>query len=87
LQTLGGTAAGIAQAVEAAHDVVTEVRENGAAAWSTTPGGELPGEPGPAVVVVVRPRPGQVVEVDRLEALVSSLKPAHVQHRIQVEET
>ncbi len=85
LQTQGGTAAGIARAVEAAHGVAVEVRETGAASWSSTPGGELPGEPGPAIVVLVRPRAGQVVDVDRLDALVASLKPAHVQHRVQVD--
>jgi phage tail-like protein len=85
LQTRGGTAAGIARAVEAAHGVAVEVRENGAAAFSTSPGGELPGEPGPAVVVLVRPAAGQLVDVDRIDALVSRLVPAHVQHRVQVE--
>ena len=86
LQTRGGTATGIAQAVEAAHGVDVEIQESGAASWSTSPGGELPGEPGAAIVVVVRPRPGQVVDLDRLDALVSALKPAHVQHRVRLED-
>ncbi|GAA1432239.1 phage tail protein [Microlunatus lacustris] len=85
LQVRGGTAAGIAHAVEAAHGVTVEVRENGAASWSSTPGGELPGQPGPAIVVVVQLRPGEVVDVDRLDALVCTLKPAHVEHRVQVQ--
>jgi phage tail-like protein len=86
LQAQGGTAAGITRAVEAAYGEPVEVRENGAASWSTTPGGDLPGQPGPAIVVVVRPRPGRVVDVDRLDALVATLKPAHVEHRVEVEE-
>jgi phage tail-like protein len=84
LQTQGGTAAGIARAVEAAHGVTVEVDETGAASWSTSPGGSLPGEPGPALVVTVHARAGQIVDTARLDALVARLKPAHVQHRLEV---
>jgi phage tail-like protein len=84
LQTQGGTAVGIARAVEAAHGVTVEVDETGAASWSSSPGGALPGEPGPAFVVTVRVRVGQTVDTDRLDALVARLKPAHVQHRLEV---
>lgn len=84
LHAVGGTADGIAQAVEAALGVPVEVTENGGAAWSPRPGDDLPGEPGPALLVTVRPGTGATVDVDRLDGLVAQLKPAHVQHRVQV---
>ena len=79
-----GTQRGLQQAVEAEFGVPVEVVETGASSWSAHPGGELPGEPVPAVVVVARPRPGQDVDLERLDAVVSAIKPAHVQHRVEV---
>jgi phage tail-like protein len=84
LQTQGGTAAGIAGAVEAAYGVSVDVQESGAASWSTSPGGALPGEPRAALVVTLHPSAGQAVDTDRIDALVARLKPAHVHHRLQV---
>ncbi len=84
LHATRGTQRGIELAVEAALGVPVEVAETGGAAWSATPGGDLPGEAQPAVVVIVRPRPGQEIDEDRVEAVVKSVKPAHVLHRIQI---
>ena len=84
LHTRRGTRPRLELAVEAELGVPVEVVETGASAWSTEPGGQLPGEPVPAVVVIARPRAGQEVDTDRLDALVTAIKPAHVQHRVQV---
>jgi phage tail-like protein len=85
LHAIRGTRRGIELAVQAALGMAAEVVETGAAAWSDRPGGDLPGEPEPAVVVIVRPGPDQYVDADRLEAVVEALKPAHVEHRVQVD--
>lgn len=85
LHATRGTRRGIELAVEAALGMPVEVVETGGASWSATPGGDLPGESQPAVVVIVRPRPGQQADPDRVEAAVKSNKPAHVQHRVQIE--
>ncbi len=58
--------------------------ESGGASWSTDAADPLPGEATPAVVVRVFPEEGRQVHPDRLNALVASLKPAHVVHRVQV---
>ena len=79
-----GTKRGLELAVQAEFGVPVQVVETGASSWSTEPGGQLPGEPVPAVVVVARPRAGQEVDVERLDALVNAIKPAHIQHRVQV---
>ena len=49
-----------------------------------SPAATCPATRCPAVVVVARPQAGQDVEVERLDALVRAIKPAHVQHRVQV---
>jgi phage tail-like protein len=84
LHALRGTRRGLELAVQAELGVPVQVVETGAAAWSAQPGGQLPGEPVPAVVVVARPQAGQDVDVERLDALVRAIKPAHIQHRVQV---
>lgn len=84
LHALRGTRRGLELAVEAEFGVPVQVVETGAASWSAQPGGELPGEPVPAVVVVARPQAGQDVDIERLDAVVSAIKPAHIQHRVQV---
>jgi phage tail-like protein len=85
LHAIRGTRRGIELAVQAATGMPAEVVETGSASWSDTPGGALPGDPQPAVVVVVRPEPDAYVDADRLDALVEALKPAHVQHRVQID--
>ena len=84
LHALRGTRRGLELAVQAELGVPVQVVETGASSWSAQPGGELPGEPVPAVVVVARPQDGQDVDIERLDALVRAIKPAHIQHRVQV---
>ena len=84
LHTRRGTKRGLELAVEAELGVPVEVVESGGTSWSTQPGGELPGEPVPAVLVVARPPAGQDVDIERLDALVRAIKPAHIKHRVEV---
>lgn len=79
-----GTRRGIELAVAALLGVRTQVVESGSASWSVDASDPLPGEAVPAVVVRVFPDAGREIDPDRLEALVASLKPAHVVHRVQV---
>ena len=37
--------------------------------------------------IIVHPAAGQEVDVDRLDALIRSVKPAHVRHRVAVQPT
>ena len=62
------------------------VQETGASAWSLEEDAPLPGEPFQAFVLQVSARAGQVLDDKRLDALVSSMKPAHVVHRVEVHE-
>lgn len=84
LHATRGTQRGIQRAVEAAIGVPVEVVETGGSAWSEMPGGDLPGEPRPAIVVTVLAGQGAQVDPDRVEAVVASVTPAHVLHRIQI---
>ncbi|HEY3002284.1 MAG TPA: phage tail protein [Kribbellaceae bacterium] len=79
-----GTRRGIELAVAALLGVRAQVVESGGASWSTDAADPLPGEATPAVVVRVFPEEGRQVDPDRLNALVASLKPAHVVHRVQI---
>ena len=79
-----GTALGIHAALTLVVDGEVEVSENGAAAWSRTTGADLPGQPEPRLHVRVTPRSGAGIRVEKLEALIASLKPAHVPHSLEV---
>lgn len=84
LQGWQGTARGIALAVEGLLGLPTEVVETGGATWSRDATDPLPGEPVPALVVRVSPANTDDLDVDRLQAVVEAVKPAHVMHRVQV---
>jgi len=84
LQGWQGTRRGIELAVSALVGVRAEVVETGGAAWSIDPTDALPGESTPAIVVRVFPDPGREVDVERLDAVVRAITPAHVIHRVQV---
>ena len=80
-----GTRRGIELAVRAAYGVAVQVEENGAAAWSSEPGGPLPGEEEPSLRVTVRTARPEQVDPDALDAFVASVKPAHVPHATRVQ--
>ena len=79
-----GTPAGIADAVRLAVGGRVTVEDNGGGAWSAVPGGELPGTPEPFLTVTVRVPDPSTIDRVRLDRAVSSVKPAHVPHTIDV---
>jgi phage tail-like protein len=79
-----GTAAGLKAHIEIHTGATVEVIENGASAWSATPGGKIPGTVRPLVVVRVAVDDPAKVDKRKLEALVQAAKPAHVPHRVEV---
>jgi len=82
-----GTRASIAKELENALGVAVVVSESGGARWSPSPAGSLPGEAQEMLSVVLHPAGGQVVDLDRVNALIRSIKPAHVRHQVSVEPT
>jgi phage tail-like protein len=85
LNATRGTRRSIATELENALGMPVDVSESGGARWSPTPGGTLPGEPQEMLSVVVHPAAGQEVDPDRVDALIRSVKPAHVRHRVSVQ--
>jgi phage tail-like protein len=79
-----GTAAGIAGAIALAVECDVEIADSGGSAWSSTPGGAIPGDPVPYLRVTVTVDDPESVDVQRLSALVASVKPAHVLHTVEV---
>ena len=71
-------------AVEAVFGLRAEVQETGAVTWSMDTDAPLPGEPDQAFVVRVHAAEGQAVDRQRLDLVVSAVKPAQVVHRVEV---
>lgn len=86
LHAIRGTRRGIELALEAALGVDVQVTETGATTWSAQPGAALPGSPQPSIVVTVDSTDDDPIDAERLDALVSQIKPAHVLHRLQINE-
>lgn len=79
-----GTVAGLQSAIEAVFNVTPEILESGGAGWSVTPGASLPGAALPRLLVRLRvPEPNEI-DLPRLDAVVTAVKPAHVPHRVEV---
>ena len=81
---LRGSRRSLELVIEETLGVPAEVTESGVAAWTFTPGGELPGDAEPSVTVVLRPPDGVTVDVGRLDALLESVTPAHVRRTVTV---
>jgi len=79
-----GTRRGVQQAIEAVLGFRTVVHESGGAGWSLEADAALPGTGDEAMVVEVYVPEGRVLDERRLDALVTSLKPAHVVHSVEV---
>jgi phage tail-like protein len=84
LQGWQGTRRGIELAVSTLLGVRAQVIESGGSSWSVEASDPLPGEAIPALVVRVFPEQGRELDAERLDAVVSAIKPAHVIHRVQV---
>ena len=81
-----GTVRGLADAIRLAVGGVRDVRieDSGGAAWSQSPGAELPGQTTAQLRVTVYAAAAEAVSLTRLEGIISSVKPAHVPHAVEV---
>lgn len=79
-----GTRRGLIQHLRLYTGVDPEVSDSGGAAWSSNPGGSLPGDPDAEVRVRVVLGSDSSVDERAVEAIVMAAKPAHVRHRIEV---
>lgn len=79
-----GTARGVREALGVALGLACEVHESGAVAWSLDPAAVPPGSEEPSLVVTVLAGDPAAVDLERVDALVAALKPAHVPHRVRV---
>lgn len=79
-----GTSRGVVEAVRLVVDADVQVEETGGVRWSASPGAALPGEAQPLLVVRVRCDRPDDVDARRLDAVVASVKPGHVPHRVEV---
>jgi len=84
---LRGTARGVSELVRLAFGVVPEIEESGGANWSARPRGAFPGDPEPRLTVRLRVPDPAAVDLDRLERLVASVRPAHVPCHVEVVQT
>jgi phage tail-like protein len=84
LYRLRGTAAALRRQVEIHTGGTVEIVENGGTAWSIDPGGDLPGDDAPLLVVRVTVDDPKAIDPARLDALVAAAKPAHVEHRVEI---
>jgi phage tail-like protein len=79
-----GTVRSVREAVAAAFNHETEVIESGSTTCSTQPGSEPGGQPVPTLIVRVTVDKEDDIDRRSLNALVESVKPAHVPHRVEV---
>lgn len=84
LQGWLGTRHGIEQAIDALFGVRAEVEDSGGATWSVDAASELPGDASASIVVRIVQRDERPLDVDRLNDVVETMKPAHVSHRVIV---
>jgi phage tail-like protein len=79
-----GTARGLRGAIRLETGLDAEITETGASDWSSSPGAQLPGEPGNRVIVRVTAADPDQVDVARIEEIVAGCIPASVGSRVEV---
>jgi phage tail-like protein len=79
-----GTKRGMADVIRLYCDVEPEIIDNGGTSFSEGSTGPLPGSPEPSLHVRVTVPPGRDVDESRLHELVSTAKPAHLPHTIEI---
>jgi phage tail-like protein len=79
-----GSVRSVQEAVVAAFNRETEVIESGSATWSTTPDSRPGGQAVAGLVVRVTVDSADDIDQRSLDALVDSVKPAHIPHRVEV---
>jgi phage tail-like protein len=81
-----GTVSGLKEHVAVVTGGHVEVIDNGGVSWSQTPGADFPGEDTPRLAIRVTVDGPMAVHPSSVEALVTAAKPAHVLHRLEVNE-
>lgn len=81
-----GTPAGLAMHLRLLGAGDVQVTDSGGASWSKTPGSKAPGDSSFRVKVKVTPPKKGAVDAVKVDALVSSSKPAHVAHEVTIGE-
>ena len=78
-----GTLAGVSDTVRLAVGEKTriDVQDNGGVSWSKTAGGALPGDAKLRLAVTIG-KTGLTPDLSRVDALVVSVKPAHIPHTV-----
>lgn len=79
-----GTVPGIVDALSLAFDCEVQVTESGGCNWSATPGTTPPGAATPSLDVRIFVGDPASIDLRRVEALIESVKPAHVAHAFEV---
>lgn len=79
-----GTARGLRERLRLCLGVHAEVVDGGGAAWSTTPGAELPPAPSGELLVRVRSVDGREVTETQVLELVAASCPVHLRCRVEI---
>ncbi|MEU8504907.1 phage tail protein [Streptomyces brevispora] len=79
-----GTRRGLVEGLRLALGVHAEVTGDGGAAWSSTPGADLPPEPPAETLVRVWPGREAPVDADRVNEIVRAMCPVHIVCRVEV---
>ena len=79
-----GTVRGLAEQVAVYTGTLPDIVEGGGVAWSAAPGAALPGTGEQRIVVRVHAAGAPGIDAGRLEAIVASAKPAHLEHVVDV---
>lgn len=79
-----GTISGLRANLEVLSGGQVEITDSGGVAWSTGPMGELPGQDSPRLAVRVTVDDADEHTTKAVDAIVTSAKPAHVVHRVEV---
>ncbi len=79
-----GTKKGLADVIRLYCDVEPEILDNGGTSYSEGPTGPLPGSPTPSLHVRITLPEGHDIDESRLHDLVTTAKPAHLPHTIEV---
>jgi phage tail-like protein len=83
LYRIRGTARGLIAYLETVTGGRVEIRETGGSAFSTRADAALPGSPGLEMVVRIEVDDTSPPALARLDALVDTVKPAHIKHRVE----
>ena len=83
-----GTVRGLARLVAITTGLDAEIVESGGVGWtgSAAPAGGLPGSPAAAMIVRLRVPAGhdEPVDLDRIDRMIATAKPAHVLHKVEL---